>query len=153
MEYSNVYHRESEQSDIVLKETYNFKDKGNRDLTLRPEGTAGVIRSYIENKTYATTDLYKVYYHGPMFRYERPQKGRYRQFSQFGCEAIGYKNPLVDAEVIKLASDFIKEIGLKNVVVEINTLGDDKSRENYLNARSEERRVGKECRSRWAAKH
>jgi len=134
MEYSNVYHRESEQSDMVLKETYNFKDKGNRDLTLRPEGTAGVIRSYIENKTYATTDLYKVYYHGPMFRYERPQKGRYRQFSQFGCEAIGYKNPLVDAEVIKLASDFIKEIGLKNVVVEINTLGDDKSRENYLNA-------------------
>src|SRR5690625_1305461 len=76
MEYSNVYHRESEQSDMVLKETYNFKDKGNRDLTLRPEGTAGVIRSYIENKTYATTDLYKVYYHGPMFRYERPQKGR-----------------------------------------------------------------------------
>lgn len=137
MEYSNVFHRESEQSDMVLKETYNFKDKGNRDLTLRPEGTAGVIRSYVENKTYATSDLYKVYYVGPMFRYERPQKGRYRQFHQFGCEAIGYKNPLLDAEVIKLASDFVKAIGLKNVIVEVNSLGDSESRENYYKALKE----------------
>lgn len=133
-EHSEVFHRDSELSDMVLKETYNFKDKGNRNLTLRPEGTAGVIRSYVEHKKYATEDLYKVFYYGPMFRYERPQKGRYRQFHQFGCEAIGYKSPLLDAEIIKVAYDLMDEIGLNNVFVEINSLGDQKSRENYLKA-------------------
>lgn len=131
MEYSGVFHRESELSDMVTKETYNFKDKANRDITLRPEGTAGIARSYVENKLYAHYDLFKVYYIGPNFRYERPQKGRYRQFYQFGIEAIGQKSALLDAEVIAMSSEFIKSLGLKNVVVEINSIGDNKSRMEY----------------------
>lgn len=133
-EYSGVFHRESELSDMVTKETYNFKDKGNRDITLRPEGTAGVIRAYVENKLYVDNDLLKVYSIGPNFRYERPQKGRYRQFSQFSLEAIGIKSPLLDAEVIKMSQEFIETLGLKNVAIEINSIGDLKSRENYLEA-------------------
>ncbi|HHT55229.1 MAG TPA: histidine--tRNA ligase [Acholeplasma sp.] len=133
-EYSGVFHRESELSDMVTKETYNFKDKGNRDLTLRPEGTAGVIRAYVENKLYVESDLLKVYSIGPNFRYERPQKGRYRQFSQFSLEAIGIKSALLDAEVIKMSQEFIETLGLKNVSIEINSIGDLKSRENYLEA-------------------
>src|SRR5690554_1863283 len=130
-EYSQVFHRESELSDMVLKETYNFKDKGNRDLTLRPEGTAGVIRSYVEQKLYADGGITKLYYLGPNFRYERPQKGRYRQFYQFGIEAIGAKSPSLDAEVIGLSYKIISSLGLKQVVVKINTLGDIESRLNY----------------------
>src|SRR5690554_5507868 len=80
MEHAQVFHRDDEFSDMVTKETYNFYDKGNRLLTLRPEGTAGIVRSYIENKLYAQKDVYKLWYVGPNFRYERPQKGRYRQF-------------------------------------------------------------------------
>lgn len=134
MEYSNVFHRESEGSDMVTKETYNFVDRSKRALTLRPEGTAGVIRSYVENKLYATQELEKVYYIGPNFRYERPQKGRYRQFSQFGVEAIGTVDAALDAEIIILAYDFIKRLGLKNVKVRINSLGDQESREAYKEA-------------------
>lgn len=133
-EYSDVFHRETELSDMVTKETYNFLDKGNRELTLRPEGTAGVIRSYVENKIYATNDLYKVYYISNMYRYERPQKGRYREFRQFGIEAIGSKNSLIDAEVIKLSSEFIESLGLKEVIVLINSIGDVESRERYQRA-------------------
>ena len=108
MEYSEVFHRQTELSDMVTKETYDFDDRGDRRLTLRPEGTAGVIRSYVENKLYASQELEKVYYIGPNFRYERPQKGRYRQFYQFGVEAIGGVDPALDAELIILAYDFIK---------------------------------------------
>ena len=133
-EYSEVFHRETELSDMVTKETYNFLDKGNRELTLRPEGTAGVIRSYVENKIYATNDLYKVYYVSNMYRYERPQKGRYREFRQFGIEAIGSKNSLIDAEVIKLSSEFIESLGLKEVTVLINSIGDNESRDKYQKA-------------------
>ena len=133
MEYSNVFHREDENSDMVTKETYNFLDKSDRSLTLRPEGTAGVVRSYIENKIYASKDLAKLWYMGPNFRYERPQKGRYRQFSQFGVEVIGAMDPYLDAEVIALAYDIIKGLGLKGVSVKINSLGDKKSKENYMN--------------------
>ena len=133
-EYSQVFHRESELSDMVTKETYNFKDKGDRDLTLRPEGTAGVIRAYIENKLYAENDLLKVYSIGPNFRYERPQKGRYRQFMQFSLEAIGSKSALLDAEVIAMAQEFIESLGLKEVSIEINSIGDIESRKNYLEA-------------------
>src|SRR5690606_36403569 len=97
MEYSNVFQREDENSDMVTKETYNFLDKSDRSLTLRPEGTAGVIRSYIENKIYANKDLVKLWYMGPNFRYERPQKGRYRQFVQFGVEVVGGMDPYLDA--------------------------------------------------------
>ena len=136
MEYSEVFHRQSELSDMVTKETYDFDDRGDRRLTLRPEGTAGVIRSYVENKLYASQELEKVYYIGPNFRYERPQKGRYRQFYQFGVEAIGAVDPALDAEMIMLAYDFIKRLGLKGVSVKINTLGDDISRKNYQEALS-----------------
>jgi histidyl-tRNA synthetase len=134
MEYSEVFHRNSELSDMVTKETYDFDDRGNRKLTLRPEGTAGIIRSYVENKLYASQELEKVYYIGPNFRYERPQKGRYRQFYQFGVEAIGAVDPALDAELIIIAYDFIKRLGLKGVRVRINSLGDDQSRQNYQNA-------------------
>lgn len=134
MEYSEVFHRQSELSDMVTKETYDFDDRGDRKLTLRPEGTAGIIRSYVENKLYATQELEKVYYIGPNFRYERPQKGRYRQFYQFGVEAIGALDPALDAEMIILSYDFIKRLGLKGVSVRINTLGDDESRKAYQEA-------------------
>lgn len=133
-EYSNVFHRESELSDMVTKETYNFKDKGDRDITLRPEGTAGVIRAYVENKLYVDNELLKVYSIGPNFRYERPQKGRYRQFMQFSLEAIGPKSPFVDAEVIMMASDFLTSLGLKSVAIEINSIGDQASRKMYQEA-------------------
>ena len=134
MEYSEVFHRNSELSDMVTKETYDFDDRGDRKLTLRPEGTAGVIRSFVENKLYASNELEKVYYIGPNFRYERPQKGRYRQFYQFGVEAIGAIDPALDAEMIVLVYDFMKRLGLKGVRVRINTLGDDESRKNYQEA-------------------
>src|SRR5690606_2776351 len=133
MEYSNVFHREDENSDMVTKETYNFEDKGGRMLTLRPEGTAGIIRSYIENKLYATSDLVKLWYMGPNFRYERPQKGRFRQFSQFGVEVVGAMDAYLDAEVIQLAYEIIKGLGLKGVSVKINSLGDKASKQNYMN--------------------
>lgn len=133
-EYSELFHREGDFSDMVTKETYNFKDKGNRDITLRPEGTAGIVRAYIENKLYANNELFKVYYISNMYRYERPQKGRYREFRQFGLEAIGAKSPLLDAEVIKVASEFIESLGLKEVSVLINSIGDLESRTAYQKA-------------------
>ncbi len=134
MEYSNVFHRESEGSDMVTKETYDFVDRSNRALTLRPEGTAGVIRAYVENKLYTSQELEKVYYIGPNFRYERPQKGRYRQFYQFGVEAIGTVDPALDAEIVILAYDFITRLGLKGVKVRVNTLGNEVSRTAYQKA-------------------
>jgi len=133
-EYSQVFHRDSEQSDMVTKETYNFLDRSDRQLTLRPEGTAGSIRAYVENKLYANSDLTKMYYLGPNFRYERPQSGRFRQFYQFGIEAIGATNPLIDAEVITLSFDLIKRLGLKGVKVRVNSLGDEESKINFRKA-------------------
>lgn len=134
MEYSEVIHREGEFSDMVQKETYNFLDKGNRNITLRPEATAGIMRSVIEQKSYATNDLLKYYYIGPNYRYERPQRGRYREFYQFGVEAIGLKSPYLDAEVITLANTIVVEFGLKGVLIKINSLGDDESRNSYQKA-------------------
>lgn len=133
-EHSEAFHRDSELSDMVTKETYNFKDRANRDITLRPEGTAGVIRSYVENKLYVEGDLQKLFYFGPNFRYERPQKGRFRQFYQLGVEAIGLTNPYVDAEVIMLCYDIVKSLNLKNISININTIGDNESRINYEKA-------------------
>jgi len=112
-----------ETTDIVEKEMYSFTDRGDRNLTLRPEGTAGVVRSYVENKLYGEPDVSKLYYIGPMFRYERPQAGRYRQLHQFGVEAIGAVDPALDAEVIALGYTFYTEVGLKGVRVEINSVG------------------------------
>ncbi len=120
-----------ETTDIVEKEMYTFDDKGNRSMTLRPEGTAGVVRAYVENKLYAEPDVTKLYYIGPMFRYEQPQAGRFRQFHQFGIEAFGSVDPSIDAEVIALGYTFYTEVGIKGVKVEINSVGNPASRTAY----------------------
>ncbi|PLR93752.1 histidine--tRNA ligase [Bacillus sp. T33-2] len=122
-------------TDIVQKEMYSFEDRGGRSLTLRPEGTAAVVRSYIENKMFGDANQpVKLYYMGPMFRYERPQAGRYRQFVQFGVEAIGSADPAIDAEVISLAMSLYKELGLKQIKLVINSLGDKASRKAHRDA-------------------
>lgn len=135
-ENSALFHRSvGETTDIVTKETYDFKDRGNRDNTLRPEGTAGVVRSYIENKMYSDPSVpKKLWYYGPMYRYERPQSGRYREFYQFGCEVLGSEDPLVDAEIISIPVTLFRMLGLKGIKVNINSLGDNESRENYKKA-------------------
>lgn len=135
-ESSELFHRGvGETSDIVTKETYDFTDRGGRNMTLRPEGTAGVVRSYIENKMYGDDNKpTKLYYNCPMYRYERPQAGRYRELTQFGYELIGTDDPLSDAEVISLAVNIYKILGLKEIKVNINSLGDKKSREDYREA-------------------
>lgn len=120
-----------ETTDIVEKEMYTFRDKGDRSMTLRPEGTAGVVRSYVENKLYGEPDTTKLYYIGPMFRYERPQAGRQRQFHQFGIEAFGAVDPSLDAEVIGLGYQFCREVGLQGVKVEINSVGNPAVRASY----------------------
>lgn len=122
-------------TDIVNKEMYTFTDKGDRSMTLRPEGTAPAVRSYIENKMYGDPNQpIKLFYQGPMFRYERQQKGRYRQFEQFGVEAIGVEDPLIDVEVISLLLDIYKSFGLEKLELHINSIGDFESREEYQKA-------------------
>ncbi len=135
-EASELFHRGvGETSDIVSKETYDFIDRGNRNMTLRPEGTAGVVRSFIENKMYALNEQpVKTWYFGPMYRYERPQSGRFREFYQFGVEVFGSNDPMVDAEVISIPVNFYKLLGLKGIKVNINTLGDNESRLAYRQA-------------------
>lgn len=135
-ESSELFHRGvGETTDIVTKETYDFIDRGERHMTLRPEGTAGVVRSFIENKMYAeVTQPVKCWYYGPMYRYERPQSGRFREFYQFGCEVFGSSNPLNDAEIISIPVNFYRLLGLKGIKVNINSLGDKQSREQYRNA-------------------
>ena len=135
-ESSELYHRGvGETTDIVSKETYDFKDRGDRNMTLRPEGTAGIVRSYIENKMYGNPNQpVKAWYYGPMFRYERPQAGRYRELNQFGVEVFGSNDPLMDAEVISIPVNLYKILGLKGIKVNINTLGDIESRLKYREA-------------------
>ena len=124
-----------ESSDIVNKEMYTFDDKGGRSITLRPELTAGIMRSIVTNKLYANVDLpIKYRYVGPCFRYERPQAGRYRQFNQFGVEAIGAPSIFQDAEVISLGQRILYTIGIGEVKVLINSLGDEESRKAYKEA-------------------
>ncbi|HOF65088.1 MAG TPA: histidine--tRNA ligase [Bacilli bacterium] len=119
-------------TDIVTKEMYTFTDKGKRSMTLRPEGTAGIVRSVISNKLYATHDLpLKISYLGPMFRYERPQLGRYRQFNQFGVESIGVTTPYEDVEVIILGYKLLQAMGFDKLTLKINNLGDNETREKY----------------------
>lgn len=139
LEYNSVFVRGvGESSDIVRKEMYTFPDKGGRDLTLRPEFTAGIMRLVVQNKLYATNELpLKLYYVGPVFRYERPQLGRYRQFNQFGVESIGHNSALNDVEVIVLAYTILCSLGLEGVKIKINTLGDEESRNNYRAALKE----------------
>lgn len=112
-----------ETTDIVNKEMYTFLDKGDRSVTLRPEGTASVCRAYVENKLYGGQLPVKLFYMGPMFRYERPQAGRFRQFHQFGVEVLGADKPIVDAEVITLVWDLYTRLGLKGLEVHVNSVG------------------------------
>ncbi|AQT84027.1 histidine--tRNA ligase HisS [Paenibacillus larvae subsp. larvae] len=143
-----------ETTDIVEKEMYTFEDKGKRNISLRPEGTAGVVRAYIENKLYGEPDLTKLYYFGPMFRYEQPQSGRNRQFHQFGVEAIGSADPGLDAEAIALGFTFLREIGLKDVRIEINSVGTPAVRSVYREKIREffapvKDKLCKDCQSRY----
>lgn len=135
-EATELFHRGvGETTDIVTKESYDFVDKGDRKITLRPEGTAGVVRSYIENKMYGDPNQpVKVYYNGTMYRYERPQSGRDRELTQFGMEILGSDDPLSDAEIISAAVNVYKMLGLKEIKVNLNTLGDTESRNNYRKA-------------------
>ena len=135
-EASELFHRGvGETTDIVTKETYDFIDRGDRKMTLRPEGTAGVVRSFIENKMYGRADMpVKTWYYGPMYRYERPQSGRFREFYQFGVEVFGSSSALMDAEVISIPVRLYGLLGLKNIKVNINSLGDSQSRKNYREA-------------------
>ena len=135
-ESTELFHRGiGESTDIVTKETYDFVDRGGRNMTLRPEGTAGVCRSYVENKMYGNPNQpVKVYYNGTMYRYERPQSGRDRELTQFGVEVLGSDDPMIDAEVISLAVNVYKMLGLKEIKVNINSLGDKESRDMYRQA-------------------
>ncbi|WP_028274177.1 histidine--tRNA ligase [Atopococcus tabaci] len=125
-----------ETSDIVSKEMYDFYDKGKRHIALRPEGTASIVRAYVENKLYGPEHgkPLKVYYNGPMFRYERPQSGRMRQFHQLGVEVFGSRNPETDVETMALAMDLFRAFGLKQLTLVVNSLGDVETRKAYREA-------------------
>ncbi|GAB4073340.1 histidine--tRNA ligase [Barrientosiimonas marina] len=135
-EHTEVFQRGvGDSTDIVQKEMYTFEDRGGRSLTLRPEGTASVVRSFIEHKMHGyPTQPVKLYYFAEMFRYERPQKGRMRQMNQFGVEAMGSADPAIDAEIIDLAMSVYKELGLSSLKLVINSLGDQESRVNHREA-------------------
>jgi len=123
-----------EATDVVGKEMYSFNDRGDRGLTLRPEGTAGVVRSFIENSLYAQGDVQRLWYVGPMFRYERPQSGRQRQFHQLGLEVLGSGDPRADVEAIAIATDILKAIGLKDLTFDLNSIGDKDDRTQFREA-------------------
>jgi histidyl-tRNA synthetase len=134
MEKTELFARSiGDTTDIVEKEMYSFIDKGENRVTLRPEGTASVMRSFIEHKLHALDAVSKLYYMGPMFRYERPQKGRYRQFHQIGAEVIGVTDPMVDAQVLTMLCHFFAELGLTEPRLEINSLGCPECRPAYRN--------------------
>jgi histidyl-tRNA synthetase len=121
-------------TDVVSKEMYSFSDRSDRPCTLRPEGTAGVVRAYIQHSLYAQGGVQRLWYTGPMFRYERPQKGRQRQFHQLGVELLGTSDPRADVEVIALASDLLQGLGLKNLTFYLNSVGDRQDRQHYREA-------------------
>ena len=135
-EHAELFNRAvGDTTDVVSKEMYTFADKKGRMLSLRPEGTAGIARAYVENKMYGLPEkLQKVYYMGPMFRYERPQNGRQRQFHQYGVEMLGVESPYVDVECMLMAVTVVEALGIKNVTLHINSLGDDQSRDAYRQA-------------------
>lgn len=135
-EHTEVFQRGvGDTTDIVQKEMYTFLDRGERSLTLRPEGTAPVVRAFVQNKLYGSSiQPIKLYYFSEMFRYERPQKGRMRQLNQFGVEVLGSADPAVDAEVISLAMACYEELGLTSLNLVINSLGDQESRTNHREA-------------------
>ncbi len=121
-------------TDVVSKEMYSFSDRSDRPCTLRPEGTAGVVRAYIQHSLYAQGGVQRLWYTGPMFRYERPQKGRQRQFHQLGVELLGTTDPRADVEVIALATDLLQGLGLKNLTFYLNSVGDPSDRQRYREA-------------------
>lgn len=123
-----------EATDVVGKEMYTFQDRGDRSVTLRPEGTAGVVRSYIENKLHAQGGVQRLWYAGPMFRYERPQAGRQRQFHQLGVEVLGSADPRADVEVIAIATDLLRSLGLQNLHLALNSVGTSEDRRRYRDA-------------------
>lgn len=138
-EASELFHRGvGESTDMVKKETYDFQDRGERSITLRPEGTAGVVRWFVENKLYGNmTDPVKVFYNMKMYRYERPQSGRNREFTQWGFECFGSDDVMSDAEVVSLAYNAYRLLGLDDITIKINSLGDTESRDNYRAALKE----------------
>lgn len=137
-EYTELFERGvGETTDVVQKEMYTFNDKAGRSITLRPEGTAGIVRSYIENGLSSKPSPYKVWYQMPMFRYENVQKGRYREFNQIGCEIIGTSSYLADIEAINIAYTFLKKIKIEDIKLTINSIGCPKCRKEYQNALKE----------------
>ena len=138
-EASELFHRGvGESTDMVKKETYDFQDRGERSITLRPEGTAGVVRWFVENKLYGNmTDPVKVFYNMKMYRYERPQSGRNREFTQWGFECFGSDDVMSDAEVVSLAYNAYRLLGLDDITIKINSLGDTEPRDNYRAALKE----------------
>ncbi|SFL26907.1 histidine--tRNA ligase [Halanaerobium salsuginis] len=132
-EYTELFQRGiGEVTDIVEKEMYTFTDKGDRSITLRPEGTASVMRSFMENKIYGQAQPTKFYYLGPMFRYERPQSGRFRQFHQLGVEALGSNDPALDAEIISLGLRLLQDFGLNDLTLHLNSVGCSECRPAYV---------------------
>lgn len=154
-EHTELFQRGvGETTDIVEKEMYTFLDKSERSLTLRPEGTAGVVRAYVEHKLHGASDVQKLFYMGPMFRYERAMAGRARQFHQFGIEAIGSADPAIDAEVIALGYLFYEEMGVRDVRIELNSVGTPACRAEYRAAlqqffRPHLEQLCKDCQSRF----
>ena len=131
-EHTELFQRGiGDTTDVVEKEMYTFMDRGGRSITLRPENTAAAVRAYLQNKLYADNALTKLFYIGSMFRYDRPQAGRYREFHQFGVEALGEINPAVDAEIIILAVRFLESLGLKDLELSLNSVGCPKCRPVY----------------------
>nr|QCI08284.1 Histidine-tRNA ligase [Pterothamnion crispum] len=134
IETTNLFQRSiGDDTDIMNKEMYNFIDQSNRNITLRPEGTASIARSFISNKLYSSNTTQRLWYLGPMFRYERPQNGRQRQFHQLGIECIGSSSPMADVEVIRLANKILQAFQCNNYNIEINSIGNLEERNNYKN--------------------
>ena len=133
LEETELFRRSvGDEADVVSKEMYEFKDKGNRSVSMRPEGTAGVVRAYLEAGLHKSDPIVKWFYNGPMYRYEAPQKGRYREFHQVGAEIFGIRSPYLDAEIIRMGCEFLEKLGITGLTVEINSLGNIESRKKYI---------------------
>ena len=133
LEETELFRRSvGDETDVVSKEMYEFKDKGNRSVSMRPEGTAGVVRAYLEAGLHKSDPIVKWFYNGPMYRYEAPQKGRYREFHQVGAEIFGIRSPYLDAEIIRMGCEFLEKLGITGLTVEINSLGNIESRKKHI---------------------
>ena len=133
LEETELFRRSvGDETDVVSKEMYEFKDKGNRSVSMRPEGTAGVVRAYLEAGLHKSDPIVKWFYNGSMYRYEAPQKGRYREFHQVGAEIFGIRSPYLDTEIIRMGCEFLEKLGITGLTVEINSLGNIESRKKYI---------------------